>query len=921
MDRRRRSARALLAGLLIAAALACGKSGPATARSVFAAADSLRIEGRSAQAAPLFRSLRDSLAAAGDTAGEWKGELWWADAVLRLGERDSAAAGFRRALALAGADPDRQGWVHHERSIYFDRAGQFDSAMAEAERAQGLARRAHDGPLEANTFNAMGRINSLQGRYREALEANRRAYELKRALGGDTSRAVATELNELGIDYLHLGRFSDAVDVYRRALALERAHHNPEGQARVLSNLSNVYFATGDLTQTLALRTRSLRLADSVGLVRGEAYLHSDLGELYTRIGRYDDARAHLTRALELNGRAGLAYGLVMALGNLGRLDLDERKLDDAARHLHAALRLADSLDFGRQRASARTSLAQLALARHRAGDALRWARAAVAFSDSLGDPDAQTEAREVLGAAREAAGDADGALKTYMQVIDLLESWRGRLALGDLRMGVAEPRLAAYEGAIRVLVHKGNAAAAFDVSERARARLLLELMADRGDKHVRTGLDAVRQRLRELYEGSLQAGPDATRNAEIARLIARLAEADSAAALGRGGVGSPHPATSDEVRARLLTGRRELLAFFWGDRDVYGWWLGRDGVRAARLGDPDSLGALVEFTRAMVEDPSTGDAWRAPAVRAYRAFIAPLLPDSGGEAGSGAPGEVLVVADGPLAYLPLEVLLPRADGPPLGAERPVVYGPSAAVLLDLLQPRPTPAGQRAMLAVGDPSDRGALDELLGGQRADSLAPLPFARAEARAVARLFRDKGSDVLVGRDATEARWLQLRPGRYRFLHFAAHARISDAHPDRSRLILAGTSLDLPAIRQLDLSAELVTLSACETALGPRVRGEGVIGLPYAFLAAGAGGAVVTLWRIDDRSAEGMMTGFYQELHAGVSPAAALLHVRRRRLALGGTAAHPSHWAAFVLVGGLAAERDSARGRLSRTEANWP
>jgi CHAT domain-containing protein len=144
--------------------------------------------------------------------------------------------------------------------------------------------------------------------------------------------------------------------------------------------------------------------------------------------------------------------------------------------------------------------------------------------------------------------------------------------------------------------------------------------------------------------------------------------------------------------------------------------------------------------------------------------------------------------------------------------------------------------------------------------------------------------------------------LDPSRYRYLHFAAHARVSDRQPKETHVVLSGGNLDLAAIRQLRLRADLVTLSACETALGLRVRGEGVIGLPHAFLAAGARGVLVTLWRIGDESAANFMREFYGELHAGRSAAEALRLVRQKWIREGGASAHPARWAPFVLVGGL-------------------
>jgi tetratricopeptide (TPR) repeat protein len=186
------------------AAFACsgshGSNRAVAARSPFAVADSLRFEGRTSQALPIYQTLRDSFAAAHDTANWWRAELWSGYAFVEAGQRDSA----RQALALAGAlargDSSRAGWTLYVHSIFLDRQGIFDSAFADATRAQILGRHSGDRMLEASATHALGRIHSLTGHYREALANNMAALVLERAAAGDTSRAAVGELNELGID-------------------------------------------------------------------------------------------------------------------------------------------------------------------------------------------------------------------------------------------------------------------------------------------------------------------------------------------------------------------------------------------------------------------------------------------------------------------------------------------------------------------------------------------------------------------------------------------------------------------------------------------------------------------------------------------------------------------------------------------------
>lgn len=902
----RRGRRAAAVAALLSAA--CGNAPPAARPALdheaaaFAVADSLRDTGRSAEAVARYLALRDSFDIVGDTAGAWRAQLWWADGLRRLGHRDSARAGLDRAMALAAGDPSREGWTRVMLSQLLEREGRPDTAAREADRALALARGSGDVRLEVAAQSARGTAFAMRGLYRESLAADSASLTLRRTLGA-SPRALAEGLNEVGIGYRHLGRYADAARAYEEALGISRGLDNPVLSAMLLHNLANIRSATGDVELALDHLAESLRYSEQLEHPQGMALNHQALSELYLRADNRAAARSHVERGLEISRRSGFAYAEVLTLESLGRLELDAERLPQARAALERGRTLADSAGFARERVAVRTTLARTAIAQGDAREAVRWAEAAVSIAELLGDPEALFEALEARAAALEArgggpdAGDS-GAAEAYLRAVDLLESWRGRIALGDLRMGIADPRMGAHEGAIRTLIARGRAGAAFDVAERARARLLRELMAERdrgpGDDSPE---DSLRERLRLRVAARARAG-DADARAALDRDIDGLAAAletfEARARQRESGVRHPAPASLAEVQAGLLRPDRALLAFFWGERDVYGWWITATEARAARLGPADSLNALIDFLRGTVEDPSARERWRAPARRAFRELVAPLAPTPA--------AEILVLADGALAYIPIEVLIPGAASEPWGAARRFSYGPSASVLLDLERAAVPADWDRAVLAVGNPAFDGARRDG-EARREGPLRSLPHAGEEARAVQRLFRGEGADRLLGRRATLERWLGLEPARYRFLHFAVHARVSERHPQRTRLVLAGGALDLPTIRRLRIQPALVTLSACETALGRRVRGEGMIGLPHAFLAAGAAGVVVTLWRIEDRSAAEFMVALYRELHAGRSPAEALLVVRRRHLEAGGADAHPSRWAPFVLVGGSA------------------
>jgi CHAT domain-containing protein len=185
---------------------------------------------------------------------------------------------------------------------------------------------------------------------------------------------------------------------------------------------------------------------------------------------------------------------------------------------------------------------------------------------------------------------------------------------------------------------------------------------------------------------------------------------------------------------------------------------------------------------------------------------------------------------------------------------------------------------------------------------------LPYTRAEVNGIAALFPPAERRVFLGAAASEQNVKAEPLGRYRYVHFAAHALVDEEHPARSGIVLSSAAgskedgaLQMGEVMRLKLNADLVALSACRTGLGRLLTGEGIIGLTRAFLYAGAESVTVSLWNVNDIATSTLMKAFYKNLKQGLAKDDAL---RRAKLELirGPQAAwrHPYYWAAFVLVG---------------------
>jgi CHAT domain-containing protein len=284
---------------------------------------------------------------------------------------------------------------------------------------------------------------------------------------------------------------------------------------------------------------------------------------------------------------------------------------------------------------------------------------------------------------------------------------------------------------------------------------------------------------------------------------------------------------------------------------------------------------------------------------------------------------KLIIIPDRQLCYLPFEALVipgnpskGRRSEPVFLVEKfEVSYAPSASSLLRILDRRMEQDGQMDILAVGDPRGFGSNPESIQDEDDPFQQyyqkshfprfPLLFASQEMELVSRFFSRNSQVLLAQEQATEANLKRLPLADFRVIHFATHGLLDERTASRSALALAldGAGeedgyLQAREIYELEMSADLVVLSACQTALGKMENGEGVEGIARAFFCAGTRSVVASLWNINDRSTAVFMEYFYADLTKGRTKREALALAKKRMLR--SIYSSPYHWAAFILLG---------------------
>jgi CHAT domain-containing protein len=840
-----------------------------------------------------------------------------------------------QAMSIWAKTPDRRAeaftltyssYVNSSNSAY---ALAFDQLT----RALRISRSHDDRFAQARALADLGnhylRIDELE----QARDSYNAALDLLATMGSVDLEAIV--LDDFGY-YLENVGDPNSYRIYKRASLLAQHTEHPLVSAAIQSDLCRASIAAGNAAQALQYSKSERQLASSLrdGLIVSQSL--RDTGDAYMSAGRVSLALKYFTQAVDpkLVGpgsaeRAKAQIEVARALESLGRAP-------EALETYREAAALSQSLGIARAEADARYRIARLETAEGQLDSALPEIEKSASLVESLRTKVSADDTRILWFASFHSI---------YTLYIDVLMQLSSEKA------------------------DAGRSRHAFQIAEQSIARSFVELLheaqVEEGDSQDLIREDSSVRRLlaeKTKEESRLLAsssGTEATRKvaSEISDLQERAAQLQSLLQTKEPEYFQTQVEPLGVDKVQSLIGDEEIvLEYSLGTSHSYLWAIGKNGFSSYVLPpDAEIEPAVRRFRQAVVSPIGSFQGDRRQGRHAGRAENEERLAiDLGHMLLSPVPDlnrykRIVVVADGALQYLPFGVLIADpGDRDSSGemqriADRYEVTNLPSMTALSVLRsrrnlngapskevvvfadpvferddPRIDPATQKKTMRVSAMNPDQATSSAEGLSQANRGFPrLPGSRQEAAVIREVAQNEDAEILLGFDANRNRALSPEIGNYRYLHFATHSVFDDEHPQSSGVILSLFAQDgspedgyvrLRDIYDMRLSADLVVLSACDTALGKNIKGEGIVGLTRGFMYAGAPRVVATLWRVDDDATSEFMKWFYTGILQKHESPAASLREAQMRIRKQARWRSPYYWGAFVIEGEWRSENDA-------------
>ncbi len=810
----------------------------------------------------------------------------------------SEAVAMRAGLPVIAAD------TRYDQAYYMQHGGETYEAITVFGQALAMFKAAGaPGRKIGIVYQSRAIANLRLGDLDAAISDDKEALRIFREDGDEVS--VARAENGLGNAFREQGSFSEAEDAFREALRIARAHDQRIGEAFVLNNLSMLHSIEGDYPMAIQFGEQSLAIKRQIGDKAVVATTLINLSNYYDVLDRDVDAMRVLGEAAQIGRDLNLKESTAKAIAQMGIIQLKLHHNEEALKLLDEGARLGAAAEDRQGHAYTLYKVAEAYLNLKNYDKARAFSQEAASIARRGGMLDELAGADQMQGQVYLAQGKLKEARGALEESIGAIEQMRNHVSGGaETRQRFMAERTNPYRLLTAVAARQEDWAAALDSSEKGKGRILLDLYTGNELSSNFTLTDAERveeSRLRSRFLSlDMQFDQQASRPgfdpAQKNELDANLHQAKTDLEDFREQLYGRHPElrlrradfsalTAKDMQTLVPDRATALLEYELTASGNYLFVVTRGDGDSAKIHGYKLAVTLAELTRHVrhfrEQLASRDPEFAAESRWLYAALLEPA------RAQLGKKSLLVVVPDGVLWQIPFQAF-ERPDGRFLIESAAIDYVPSLAVLRALKSSRPKLLGARSLLAMGDP----------GGHTQEQ-------RDEVQALTRLYGAKNARTLIGKAATLDQFLQSA-ARFDVVHIAAHGIYNDREPMASHMLLASANGQAKAgwlrardIQAMQLQAELVVLSGCETGKGAFEDGEGLLGMSWATLAAGAHSSLASAWRVEASSTTEMMVAFHQDMLRGVGKAEAL---RRSELKVlhSDKYAHPFYWAAFVLMG---------------------
>ncbi|HKY42306.1 MAG TPA: CHAT domain-containing protein [Pyrinomonadaceae bacterium] len=804
-----------------------------------------------------------------------------------------------------------------------DVLGEVKEALVHFERAVVLARQNGSKALEANALNNIGKIYGDASDPQRALEYYLQALPIYKSLANQVAEGIA--LNNIGTAYTKLGEPNKALEYLQQALSKIRAEATAKNnESLTLTNIGHAYSRLDNNEQALNYYNQARTIQQQTGNKTQEAETLDNIGALYSQQNQPQKAVEYHQQALALQRAAGNVRREAISLSNLG--------------HVYTLLgQTNEGLDYFNQ---------------------------SLSIFRRIGDLNNAAVALEGLARGEQQRGNLSEARKRIEESLSLIETVRAHSGSQQHRASYLASREKAYKLLVEILMQqdaaapgKGHDAEALQASERGRARSLTEML---NESHVdiRRGVSAdlvtkereIRQSLNAKAQRQIQLTAQKGNQQEIEALKKEISALEDdyqqvQAAIRKASpaytaLTQPQPLDLKAIQEQLDPSTI-MLEYSLGDQQSYLWVVTQNSLNTYKLPKREQVEKVARqvydalAARSVVKSIETPTERRARIAEADAQFqqgaselgrmiLAPAAAEFGKK-------RLVIVADGALQYLPF-VALSVASNRPIILDHEIISLPSlsafavqrrnlsnrelapkaVAVIADPVFST-NDARLKAAVPVKDASGEVStriIEHTAGGAKGQlSIPRLPFTRWEADQILAVAPRESSMKALDFRANRSIATSDELSKYRYVHFATHGYLDTTRAGLSAIVLSMVDeqgkpqdgfLRTHDIYNLELPAELVVLSACETGLGKDIKGEGLEGLTRGFMYAGARRVVVSLWNVNDKATAGLMQRLYTGMLRNNKTPAAALRAAQIELLRTRPWQSPYYWAAFVMQG---------------------